>query len=128
MFVRAISACLMALTLGACAYPGYVNDDYRYIPLVNFSHDNRSYRIFDKPSAGKLVITPSLAMAMSDSVIRGATWGRYNNTTPRDAVAAAVEAYLVGNGRKCTVLEASLIYDPQWEFTYSCEINYTAVP
>jgi hypothetical protein len=126
--MRAAMAVLAALTLAACAYPGYVNDDYRYIPLLNFSHENRSYRIFDKPSAGKLVITPSLTMAVSDTVIRNATLGRYNNATPRPAVEAAVSAYLASNGRKCTITDASLIYDPQWEFTYTCEVSYTAVP
>ena len=61
---------LVLLGLSACAYPHYVNDEYRYAPLTNFAHDNRSFRIFDKPSAGKLVITSSLTTAMSDVVIR----------------------------------------------------------
>ena len=118
----------LALLLSACAYPQYVNDEYRYIPLINFSHDNRSYRIFDKPSANKLIITPSLTMAMSDTVIRNATFGRYANPTPRDVLEAAVSAYLTTNGRKCQITDGSLIYDPQWEFAYTCEIKYTATP
>ena len=76
---RATAAALLALAAGGCAYPGYVHDEYRYIPLTNFAHDNQSYRIFDKPSAGKLIITPSLATAMSDNIIRNVTFGRYNN-------------------------------------------------
>ena len=126
--MRAMMVGLTTLALSACAYPGYVNDDYRYIPLVNFSYDNHSYRIFDKPSAGKLIITPSLANAVIDTVIRGATFGRYANPTPHAALEAAVGAYLVTNGRKCMVTDSSLIYDPQWEFTYTCEIKYTATP
>ena len=119
---------VLALALTACAYPGYVNDDYRHIPLTTFAHDNRSYRIFDKPSAGKLIITPSLATAMSDNIIRNVTFGRYNNATERAKLDAAVAAYLAANGRQCTVTDATQIYDPQWEFTYSCEIKYTAFP
>ncbi len=126
--MRVMMLCLTAFALQACAYPGYVNDEYRYIPLVNFAYENHSYRVFDKPSAGKLIITPSLATAASDSIIRNATFGRYNNTTTREALDAAVGAYLSSNGRKCTVTDASLIYDPQWEFTYTCEIVYTAQP
>ena len=39
-----------------------------------------------------------------------------------------VAAYLERQGRKCEITGASLIYDPQWEFTYACEIKYTAYP
>ena len=119
---------LTALCLSACAYPEYVNDDYRHIPLATFAHANHTYRIFDKPSAGKLIITPSLATAMSDGIIRNATFGRYNNRTERDTLEAAASAYLARHGRKCTITGGSLAYDPQWEFTYVCEVVYTAQP
>ena len=118
----------MVLGLSACAYPEYVNDDYRYIPLATFAHGNHTYRVFDKPSAGKLIITPSLATAMSDGVIRNATFGRYDNRTERRTLEAAAGAYLARYGRKCTITDGNLIYDPQWEFTYACEIAYTAQP
>lgn len=118
----------LALLLSACAYPHYVNDEYRYIPLATFAHDNHSYRVFDKPSAGKLIITPSLATAVSDGVIRNATFGRYHNRTGRDTLETAASAYLARHGRKCTITDGTLVYDPQWEFTYVCEIVYTAQP
>ncbi len=124
---RKITA-LVLLGLSACAYPHYVNDEYRYVPLTNFAHDNRSFRIFDKPSAGKLVITSSLTTAMSDVVIRNATFDKYNNSVERQALENAVTAYLAGQGRTCIVTGSSLMYDPQWEFTYTCELHYTAVP
>jgi hypothetical protein len=117
-----------ALALTACAYPEYVNDEYRYIPLATFAHDNHTYRIFDKPSAGKMIITPSLVTAMSDGVIRNATFGRYHNRTERETLEAAAAAYLARQGRNCTITSGSLAYDPQWEFTYVCEIVYTAQP
>jgi len=119
---------LTALCLSACAYPEYVNDEYRYIPLATFAHDNHTYRVFDKPSAGKLIITPSLATAMSDGVIRNATFGRYNNRTERATLEDAAAAFLGRQGRNCTITDGSLIYDPQWEFTYTCEVVYTAAP
>lgn len=128
MLRPAVLAATLAIALQGCAYPNYVNDEYRYIPLTTFAHENQSYRIFDKPSAGKLVVTPSLANAVSDSVIRNVTFDRYNNTTARETLEAAVTAYLERQGRKCEITGASLIYDPQWEFTYTCEIKYTAYP
>jgi hypothetical protein len=124
----AVPVVLMLLALSACAYPQYVNDEYRYIPLTNFSHDNRSFRIFDKPSAGRLIITPSLSTAVSNAVIRNATFGEYDNATGQQTLEKAVEAYFNSLGRKCTLTGSSLIYDPQWEFTYECEVRYTATP
>lgn len=118
----------LALSLGACAYPKYVSDEYRYIPLTTFAYDNNSFRIFDKPSAGKLVITPSLSTAMSDTVIRNVTFGKYNNAIAPETIEKAVAAYLTANGRKCQSTGSTLLYDPQWEFTYSCEIKYTSYP
>lgn len=126
--LRTLTLAVTLVALGACAYPRYVNDDYRYIPLTTFAYNNQSYRIFDKPSAGKLIITPSLATAVSDSVIRNVTFDEYNNTTTRETLQAAVAAYLANQGRKCEIKDGSLIYDPQWEFTYACEIKYTAYP
>lgn len=123
-----IATLALAAALQGCAYPSYVNDEYRYIPLTTFAYENQSYRIFDKPSAGKLVVTPSLTMAVSDSVIRNVTFDRYNNTTARETLEAAIVAYLERQGRKCEITGASLVYDPQWEFTYTCEIKYTAYP
>ena len=119
---------LMALCLTACVYPEYVNDEYRYIPLATFAHDNHTYRIFDKPSAGKLIITPSLVTAMSDGVIRNATFGRYDNRTERGTLETAAAAYLARHGRKCAITDGSMVYDPQWEFTYVCEVVHTAQP
>lgn len=120
---------VMALmSLAGCAYPEYVNDDYRYIPLTTFAHENRSFRIFDKPSAGKLIITPSLSTAVSDVMIRNVTFGKYNNTTEQDKLQDAVAAYLQAQGRKCSITGSNLMYDPQWEFTYTCEVRYTAMP
>lgn len=128
MLRPAVATALLAVALQGCAYPHYVNDEYRFIPLTTFAHENQSYRIFDKPSAGKLIVTPSLATAMSDNVIRNVTFDRYNNTTARETLEAAVAAYLARQGRKCEITGGSLIYDPQWEFTYTCEIKYTAYP
>ena len=53
---------------------------------------------------------------------------RYSNRTERDVLEAAANAYLASLGRKCTITDGSLIYDPQWEFTYTCEVVYTAAP
>lgn len=115
-----------ALTLAACSAPLHMADEYRNVPRTTFAYDGNMYRIFDKPSAGKLVVTPSVANAMSDTLIRKMTFGAYGNALPTASMEAAVAAYLTSNGRKCAADTATLVHKPQWEFTYSCEIKFTA--
>lgn len=119
-------AVAFALLLAACTAPQHISDEYRNVPRTTFAFDGNTYRIFDKPSAGKLVVTPSVAAAMSDSVLRKVTFGAYGNAVPKSSMEAAVAAYLTSNGRKCATDSATLVRKPQWEFTYSCEIKYTA--
>jgi hypothetical protein len=113
------------LILTSCSAPQHISDEYRDTPRTRFAFDNNAYRIFDKPSAGKLVITPSVANAMSDSVIRNVTFGAYGNAAPQSSIEAAVTAYLASNGRRCATDSATLVRKPQWEFAYTCEIKYT---
>lgn len=115
-----------ALALSACSAPLHITDEYRNVPRTTFAYDGNTYRIFDKPSAGKLVVTPSVANAMSDTLIRKVTLGAYSNAVPKASIEAAVAAYLSSNGRKCAPDSATLLRKPQWEFAYSCEIKYTA--
>ena len=117
---------LAALSLAACTAPQQLSGDYRDVPRTNFTYAKNTYRIFDKPSAGKLVITRSVGGAMSDSMLRGVTFGAYNNALPQTEIEAAVMAYLGSNGRNCTTASSTKLAAPQWEFTYSCEIKYTA--
>ncbi len=116
----------LAFSLTACSAPMHVADEYRNVPRTTFNFEGNTYRIFDKPSAGKLVVTPSVANAMSDSLIRKVTFGAYGNAVPKSSMEAAVAAYLTSNGRKCAADTATLVRKPKWEFTYSCEIKYTA--
>jgi hypothetical protein len=103
-----------------------MGEEFRDIPRTDFAFGSNTYRIFDKPSAGKLVITPSLSSAMGTSVLRGVTFGTYGNALPQKKVEAAVVAYLRTSGRTCTTSAARSLGDPQWEFVYSCEMKYTA--
>ncbi len=119
-------ALVLALSLGACSAPQQIADDYRDTPRTTFTYENSTYRIFDKPSAGKLVITPSVASAMGTSLLRRMTFGTYGKAAPQAAVEAAVASYLTSNGRKCTADSATQVRKPQWEFTYTCEIKFTA--
>ena len=116
----------LPIALAACSTPLHIGNEYRNVPRTTFAFEGNTYRIFDKPSAGRLVVTPSVANAMSDSLIRKMTFGAYGNAVPKASMEAAVAAYLTSNGRKCATDSATLVRKPQWEFSYSCEIRYTA--
>jgi hypothetical protein len=79
-------------------------------------------------AAHKLIITRSVGGAMSDTMLRGVTFGAYNNAVPQAEVEAAVLAFLSGSGRTCTTTEGTKLAAPRWEFTYSCEVKFTAAP
>jgi hypothetical protein len=117
---------ILALTLAACSAPQIIGDEYRNVPRTTFAHKGNTYRIFDKPNAGKLVVTPTVANAMSDSLLRKVTFGTYGNAVPKSSMETAVAAYLTSGGRRCAATSATLVHKPQWEFAYTCEIKYTA--
>lgn len=117
----------VALALAACSAPQRLGEEYRNVPRTAFAFAGNDYRIFDKPHASKLVITPSVARSMGSSVIRGVTFGAFGAKVSQDKIEAAVAAYLESSGRACTTSAATPIAQPQWEVTYSCTIKYTAV-
>lgn len=126
MPLRRLAGIAALIMLAACSAPQHLSNEYRDTPRTNFAFESSAYRIFDKPSAGKLVITPSVANAMSDSLIRNVTFGAYGNAAPQSSIEAAVEAYLASNGRKCITDSTTLVRKPQWEIAYTCENTYTA--
>ncbi len=109
-----------AMLLGACASLDYAVDEYGNVPLVMHDYQDHTYRIFDKATASKLMITPTLGASAGDGAIRGLTLGLFNNDVPEPVFHGAVESYLAGTGRKCSVQIGQLLIRPQWEFHYQC--------
>ncbi len=112
---------LAALTLGGCANLDYAADNYGNTPLTELDHDGHPYRVFDKPSQNRLMITSSIGSAIGGGLIRGATFGLFSNHPSEPVMQAAAAEYLKSTNRACTLQTGQLIAQPQWEFRYSCK-------
>lgn len=118
---RAITLFLAGALLAGCANLDYASDNYGTTPMVRFEHQDHPYRIFDKPSANRLMITSSIGSAIGSGFVRGLTFGLLSNHPSEPTMRAATEAYLASTSRKCSVEAGNLIAQPQWEFRYECE-------
>lgn len=78
-----------------------------------------TWRIFDKPAEGRLMITPSLGTAAVNALKSG-PFGIFDTDIPKPYYQQAVEGWLVSTGRSCNVTDGYLLIRPQWEFKYSC--------
>lgn len=119
--MRALISTVAALALAGCANYSYATDHYGDTQMVSFEHNDSTYRVFDKPQAGKLMITSSLGAAAGDGALRGLTFGIINNHPSEPVMHDAADAFLASTGRACKTDPGQLIMQPQWEFRYSCE-------
>lgn len=118
LFIAAI-----CLPLAGCAGISYIIDTYDNVPVQDFEHKGSEFRIFDLPNQKKLMITPSIMDAAASGIVPGLTFGLVRDATPKPIFADATEAYLRSSGRKCTVTDGYVLYEPQWEFRYSCVLE-----
>ncbi len=88
------------------------------MPYMNMAD---TWRIFDKPVEGRLMITPSLGRSAGDGALRGLTLGIADTDIPKPEYQQAVEGWLISSGRMCSVTDGYKLIRPQWEFKYSCK-------
>ena len=100
--------------LAGCSGMGYAIENYSGTKPVQFVEAGKTFRIFDKPAAGRLMITPSLGAAFA----QGATFGAASSAEMTYQIAS--QAYLDSTGRKCEVGDMKLVVQPQWETFYTC--------
>src|ERR1051326_3367259 len=89
-------ACVFAACAG-CAGIGAALD-YTGTPVMNYTDARDTWRIFDKPMEGKLMITPSLEKSGYQGAVTGATLGLVNGFLPRMVFEETAEQYLAGSG------------------------------
>lgn len=125
--MRVVMLFVAAVTLPGCgAGVQYAIDEYSGISVVEYEViDEDAYRIFDKPSANKLMITPSLGRAAGAGMLQGLTFGgadAMDTLGPKPKFEAAALGYLASTGRKCRILDGYIVARPQWEFKYDCSL------
>lgn len=120
-----LSMLVVGLALGGCvAGPAvdYMRAEYTGIPVKLHTVGDDEYRVFDKPEANKLMITPSLSRAAGIGVVQGATYGASDQSHFTKPWAEAAADYLSSTGRSCKVVSTELLMNPQYEVKYDCSV------
>jgi hypothetical protein len=120
------------LILSACAALmgcAGINEALQYddVPVKTVMNMDGTWRIFDKPREGRLMITPTYGRAAGKGFVGGLTFGIASTEIPRAEYQAGAESWLVSTSRICKVTDGHEIISPQWEFKYSCQSIDAAV-
>lgn len=94
--------------------------EYTGTPVMSYMNMADTWRIFDKPAEGRLMITPSLGRAAGNGAVSGLTLGIADTDIPKPEYQNAVEGWLISTGRMCKVTDGYKLIRPQWEFKYAC--------
>ncbi|MEF2550023.1 hypothetical protein VQ042_01425 [Aurantimonas sp. A2-1-M11] len=79
-----------------------------------------TYKIFDKPSEGRMLISTSLGKAMATGAVQGATLGVVKVPSDLPGMEAAAQAFFARTGRTCTITSRDEVIQPNWELRYTC--------
>lgn len=110
------------LSLGACSGISYVLENYKGVEKqeIHVEGDD-DYRIFDKPDAGRMMVTSSLSSAAGQGAVKGLFLGAVDASPPKPRFQKAAETFLTSTNRpNCRVTDGYLLVSPQWEFAYTC--------
>lgn len=113
-------AAALCLGLTGCASMEYIVKNYNDVPVVEHTTSYDTFRVFDKPREGRMMITSSIGAAAAGGFAKGLTFGASGTVAPKPVYQEAVESYLAKTGRACRVTDGTLLADPQWEFRYEC--------
>lgn len=114
------AALAFLILLSGCAGISHARE-YRDVDPVHFESGSETWRIFDKPTEGRLMITPTIGSSISIGADKGAAnLGLSEHPSAEAKFRAATADWLAKSGRKCDIISGEDILDPQWEFKYRC--------
>lgn len=117
----AVLALIAIATLTACGGMGTVMERYGSVKAVAFQHGGSTWRVFDKPEEGRLMLTPSIGDSAAAGAIEGVTLGMADNPLgPNKRYSDAATAWILRHGGTCRLTAGRVILHPQFEFDYSC--------
>lgn len=110
-----------AIALVGCAGVQHAMTHYSGIEPVNVAMPDDTYRVFDKPADGRVMVTSSLGAAAAQGFGSGLLLNAVDNTPPLPSFQAAAEKHFVDTGRtNCRITQGYLVVKPQFEFRYTC--------
>jgi hypothetical protein len=116
-----IALIAVAVSTAGCASVSYIMDNYSGVQVKEITTSYDTFRVFDKPSENRMMITSSIASAAGQGIVGGLLLNPAAGATPLPVFREAVEKYLAQSGRICQVKDGTLLAVPQWEFRYSCD-------
>lgn len=115
-----VSAILLALPLVGCQSQQSTTNHYENVEMQRFTNGGDTYRVFDKPSDGRLMIASNVGTAATLGVAQGLTFGLAGSGGLATKVRGAAQQYLDSTGRNCAIYSVEPIADPKYEVLYTC--------
>lgn len=120
---------LLAAALSGCAGVNYIVENYSGVDYEDVAMPDDTYRVFDKPSEGRMMVTSSLSSAAGQGIGRGLLLNSIDTTPPGPLFEAAANQFLVNKGRpECRAVSTALLVQPQFEVRYRCEVAPAPAP
>ena len=111
--------CAVAATLAGCAGLNEAMTKYGDTDPVTYKIDGATWRIFDQPENGRLMITPGLGAAGAAGAKQGITFGMAGyEYVQSETFTPPATAYLAQ--RNCKITAGHLVVPTQYEFEYDC--------
>jgi hypothetical protein len=109
--VAILGGCKTEGDVGGEAISNFLVGEYANVEVVELRVGAETYRVFDKPSANKMMITKTFGWIL----VHGVGW------TPKEPFEAAAAQHLTNTGRSsCRVTETNVIIGPKHEIKYDC--------
>jgi hypothetical protein len=120
-------ASAIGVATGGCASVNYITQGYGDVPINEVTTQYDTFRIFDKPSDNRMMVTSSLASAMGQGFAGGLLFNPTLTANPKPVFEEAAQAYLKKTGRTCQITDGYLLIQPQWEFKYNCGVTTSSI-
>ena len=117
-----IAAVSLPLILIGCAGMDYAMKNYSGVKVESWVSPTtkKTFRIFDKPTENRMMITLGFGDASAQGIGQGLTLGVADTRTPGGVYQDAAIEWLALRGRACTATSTFLVIEPQYEVRYTC--------
>jgi hypothetical protein len=119
--MRGRAIAVVTVMLSGCAGVNYVAENYGTMQPTIVETANNSYRVYDKPERGKVLVQRNPTGAVAQSFVGGRLLDRTIAADPKPYYQRAAEQHLRQTGRSCQIRDGYLVVEPSWEFAYDCE-------